>query len=150
MNERELLGARIAELRKEAGLSQAELAERVGTRQNAIARLEKGAFNPGFETLQKIAEVFGYSINFKKNRIMNDSIYKAIAVLAEHLFNSGETMKFSQLADRLSGFFGVTFCDGRAMASRVKGAYFHYEGNEDIQRYIAEAFVNEGGEYAYE
>ena len=81
---------------------------------------------------------------------MNESIYKAIAVLAEHLFNNGETMKFSILANRLSGFFGENFCDGRAIASRVKGAYFYFEGNEKVQNYIAEVFVNEKGEHAYE
>lgn len=67
MNERERIGLRIAEIRKEAGLSQCELAERLGMKQNAISRIEKGKFNIGFDTLQKIAEAFGKKVDFIAN-----------------------------------------------------------------------------------
>lgn len=46
----------LRELRRVAGLSQRELAERIGTTQSAIARLEKGSAEPRFCTLEKIAE----------------------------------------------------------------------------------------------
>jgi predicted transcriptional regulator len=42
--------------RKRAGLSQAELAERMGTSQSAIARLERGQTLPSTKTLLRIAE----------------------------------------------------------------------------------------------
>lgn len=60
------IGQRIAQLRKEARISQAELAEKIGTKQHAITRIEKGTFNIGFDTLQSIAEVFGLKIDFTK------------------------------------------------------------------------------------
>jgi transcriptional regulator with XRE-family HTH domain len=44
----------IREARRRAGLTQAELAQRVGTTQSAIARLERGSGNP---TLQRISEL---------------------------------------------------------------------------------------------
>jgi transcriptional regulator with XRE-family HTH domain len=47
---------RVAERRKELGLSQAELAELVGTTQSAIARLESGGRPPRIDTLRRIAE----------------------------------------------------------------------------------------------
>jgi transcriptional regulator with XRE-family HTH domain len=47
---------RVAERRKELGLSQAELAELVGTTQSAIARLESGGRPPRIDTLLRIAE----------------------------------------------------------------------------------------------
>lgn len=81
---------------------------------------------------------------------MNELVYRAIALLAEHLSEKCETMTFSELTDRLSGFFGENFCEGRGMARRVKAAYAHYDGYEDIQRAIADTFVNESGEHAYE
>ena len=65
-SQRMRIGQRIAQLRKEAGMSQAELAEKIGTKQHAITRIEKGAFNIGFDTLQSIAEVFGLRIDFIK------------------------------------------------------------------------------------
>ena len=42
--------------RKRAGLSQAELAERMGTSQSAIARLESGQTLPSTKTLLRFAE----------------------------------------------------------------------------------------------
>ena len=49
---------KIIELRKKAGISQAELAEKLGTKQNNIARIESGGQNLTTQTLQKIALVF--------------------------------------------------------------------------------------------
>ena len=37
------------------GLSQAELAKRIGTKQSAISRFESGTYNPTLDFLQKIA-----------------------------------------------------------------------------------------------
>lgn len=58
MNERERIGKRIAEIRKETGISQAKLAEMSGLDQGHIARIELGKYNVGIDTLSKIAEVF--------------------------------------------------------------------------------------------
>ncbi len=41
------------------GLTQAELAKRIGTHQSAIARLESGSFNPTISYLQQIASAVG-------------------------------------------------------------------------------------------
>jgi DNA-binding XRE family transcriptional regulator len=45
--------------RSEAGLTQAALAERMGTTQSAIARLEGGRVSPSVETLRKYAAAVG-------------------------------------------------------------------------------------------
>lgn len=49
----------IAKLRLNAGLSQAQLANMIGTQQPAIARLERGQTEPQLSTIQKLAEAFG-------------------------------------------------------------------------------------------
>ena len=46
----------VAERRAALGLSQRELAERTGTTQSAIARLERGGRPPRIDTLLRIAE----------------------------------------------------------------------------------------------
>ena len=46
-------------LRSEAELTQAELAERMGTTQSAIARMEAGGARPTLETLEKLAGAVG-------------------------------------------------------------------------------------------
>jgi transcriptional regulator with XRE-family HTH domain len=52
----------IARLRILRGLTQAELAELVGTKQPSIARLESGAKEPTMGFLQKVAAALGYRL----------------------------------------------------------------------------------------
>jgi len=58
----EVLKARAA-----SGLTQADLAARVGTTQSAIARLESGApkHSPSIMTLQRYARAMGYRVEIK-------------------------------------------------------------------------------------
>jgi transcriptional regulator with XRE-family HTH domain len=49
----------MVEARKRAGLSQRELARRMGTAQSVITRLELGERSPNIKTLRKMAEVTG-------------------------------------------------------------------------------------------
>jgi predicted transcriptional regulator len=48
--------------RTEKGLSQEELARKIGTRQSAISRLESGRYNPTLKALQKIAQALDAKI----------------------------------------------------------------------------------------
>ncbi len=57
----------IIKLRLEKGLSQKDLAERVGTKQSAISRLENGEYNPSIEFLSKVANALGKELNVKFN-----------------------------------------------------------------------------------
>lgn len=45
-----------------AGLTQAELAERMGTTQSVIARLEAGGTRPSMRTLEKLAAAVGHRL----------------------------------------------------------------------------------------
>jgi ribosome-binding protein aMBF1 (putative translation factor) len=49
-------------LRTDAGLTQAELAERMSTTQSAIARMEGGRTRPNLETLEKLAAAVGQEL----------------------------------------------------------------------------------------
>lgn len=49
----------VRELRLAAGLSQRALAHRAGTSQPAVARYERGAATPSWETLQRLAGACG-------------------------------------------------------------------------------------------
>lgn len=59
MIEMELPSALVRELRLAARLSQRALARRAGTSQPAIARYERGAVTPSWETLQRLAAACG-------------------------------------------------------------------------------------------
>jgi len=58
-------GYQVARLRMLRGLTQAQLAEMVGTRQPSIARLENGTSGPSLSFLTKIAEALGAKIEIK-------------------------------------------------------------------------------------
>ena len=67
-SERLRIGQRIAELRKEQGMTQTQLAERCGLQQAHIARIEAGRYSVGLDTLAQIADAMGMKIDF----IIND------------------------------------------------------------------------------
>lgn len=52
---RELLGARIREVRKLRGLTQERLSEKVGVEPKQVSRIESGKSSPSTETLESIA-----------------------------------------------------------------------------------------------
>ena len=56
------VGSFIAELRKEKGLTQAELAERVSVTGGAVSKWERGLCYPDIETVVRLAEVLGLSV----------------------------------------------------------------------------------------
>jgi transcriptional regulator with XRE-family HTH domain len=53
------LASMLIDARTRAHLSQAEVAERMGTSQSTIARLESGAAKPTLSTLERFAEATG-------------------------------------------------------------------------------------------
>jgi transcriptional regulator with XRE-family HTH domain len=57
----------VLKARAESGLTQAEVAERIGTTQSAIARLESAEpkHSPSIVTLQRYAKALGYTVKVK-------------------------------------------------------------------------------------
>lgn len=57
----------ILKARTEAGLTQAELADRIGTTQSAVARLESaiGKHSPSLATLKRYASALGYRLQVR-------------------------------------------------------------------------------------
>jgi len=79
--------ALVYRLRTEAGLTQAELASRMGTTQSAIARMEGGGTRPTLETLEKLAVavggelVVGVGVNLSENRSIAKLVRDGHAVI---------------------------------------------------------------------
>jgi transcriptional regulator with XRE-family HTH domain len=53
------LASQLIEARARAGLTQAEVAEKMGTSQSTIARLESGTATPSLSTLKRFAQATG-------------------------------------------------------------------------------------------
>jgi transcriptional regulator with XRE-family HTH domain len=52
----------VREARLRAGLTQQQLAERSGTTQSAIARIERGTTEPSYERVQRLIEACGFEL----------------------------------------------------------------------------------------
>ena len=59
-----MLGPRIAIVRRAAGISQSKLAEELGISPSAIGMYEQGRREPSVQTLARISEILGVSMDF--------------------------------------------------------------------------------------
>ena len=62
----EKIGREIKQARKKMGLTQANLAKKLGIKQQMISRIESGQENPSLITLKKIADKLGLAITLTK------------------------------------------------------------------------------------
>ena len=58
-----IIAEAVIEKRLEKGMSQLELAEKIGTKQSAISRLESGNYNPSIKLLEKVAKALNLQLN---------------------------------------------------------------------------------------
>lgn len=65
LDSRYLFLSQLIEKRIAAGLTQEELARKVGTKQSAISRLESGNYNPTLSFLSKVANGLGVKLRFE-------------------------------------------------------------------------------------
>ncbi len=62
MTDRNLIGQRITELRRAKGLTQAELADKIGVSHQAVSQWERNETLPDILTIPTLAEIFGESV----------------------------------------------------------------------------------------
>lgn len=87
------LGQTIARLRKEKGMTQLQLAERMGVTDKAVSKWERDLSSPDLGTMPKLAEAFGLTVDelmqgsipagpqkTEKNGELVDTILKALGV----------------------------------------------------------------------
>lgn len=72
------LGNRIQGLRKQLGLTQAQLADKIEVSHTQMARYEIKGVQPPADVLKKLAEVFGVSIDFLVNGDTNEKAQKTL------------------------------------------------------------------------
>lgn len=93
----------VAEARRRAGISQAELAKRSGTSQPAIARYERGRSLPSLITLYRIVRACGLDLRVHLEPYAGDArqalLDDALARSVEDRFRSNDA--FTELAAQL-------------------------------------------------
>lgn len=94
------VGRFITELRKEQGLTQEQLGEKIGVTNKTISRWETGTYLPPADALLAISELFGVSINeILSGKHISEQEYKKIA--EENLIKAIKTSSFS-LKDKIA------------------------------------------------
>lgn len=68
MKDQNTLADRLKELRKEKGMTQKEVAEKINISQSAYAFYETAKKEPKIETLKKIADLFKVSLDYLTGR----------------------------------------------------------------------------------
>lgn len=78
--DKELIGKKIRQIRKERGLSQEELSEKIDISPRHMCTIENGNSFPSIETFVKIAEILDININefFNLKNITNDELRNSI------------------------------------------------------------------------
>lgn len=98
LSQRKKIIAQLTEARLEQGISQAELARRVGTQRSNICRLESGTQNPTLDMILKIASALGKDVSLqldnKKEQVNN--------IYSLRIYDT-ELMRFSMEHHGLSG-----------------------------------------------
>lgn len=89
-NIKEVVGARVRELRKEKGMSQEELAHAANLHPTYIGKLERGERNMSVESLEKTTQALGITL---------EQLFKYI----QPSNNDEESMIMEQIIDRLYG-----------------------------------------------
>ena len=89
----QVLGETIEQMRSEKGWTQADLAEKAGTSQSAIHRIEKGDQNISLEMIRKLSEALGTQI-----LSINDSVSQSFRIRGGHELHGEITINSSKNA----------------------------------------------------
>lgn len=122
--------------RLEAGLTQAELAAKVGTTQSAIARLESGGVTPTVETLRRLADLLG----------LRFEIAPRVGLTAHPVLRRGPTLK--DLRVRREDILRIAAVHG-ARHVRVFGSVARGEADAESDVDLLVDVVAEVGGFAY-
>ena len=96
-----MLKDNIKKARLDAGLTQLEVAEKLGIAQAQYARWENGGRNSKDETVEKLSEIFGVSFDYLKGR--DDGPEEIIEMLKENNITQKQKQDVLKI---LSDYFG--------------------------------------------
>ena len=111
--------SRLKQLRTQRGLSQTELAKKVGVHYNHIGRYERGQSKPAAETLTRLAESLGVSGDFLMEG-RTDEAAKANFEDSELLIQFKEVQKLNETDKHLVKEFINAFLTKKRLESMMK------------------------------
>ena len=97
-----MLGARIAALRRRAGMSQAELARHLKVSASAIGMYEQGRRQPAADTLVALGSVFGVSVDYLLTGRVTESERQTMDKLVSQAMETAQAALNRRSGERLS------------------------------------------------
>lgn len=128
------VGANVTALRLERGWTQEQLAERVGTRQSSVNKLERTGTDPGILTALKYAKAFGVSLDALVRGVDDD--YKAVTAGAEV-----DTLK--QQIVQMSAELGAAQSAYGVLKEAIAETYRLSRGERLTEREVIDTFVRQ-------
>lgn len=105
-----IIGKKIAELRKEKGWTQAELAKKLNVTDKAVSKWEQGAGCPELYTVVDIAKIFEVSTDYLlMDKEMSYANEKKVDNYDEHVMKTGEVITARTHADFLNTLLDKKF-----------------------------------------
>lgn len=92
-----MLKDNIKKARLDAGLTQIEVAEKLGVAQAQYARWENGGRNPKDETVERLAKIFNTSFEILKGR--DDGLEEIVGLLKQHNLSSKQKEEIKYLIE---------------------------------------------------
>ena len=93
-----MLKDNIKKARLKVGLTQSEVAEKLGVAQAQYARWENGGRNPKDETVEKLAKIFDTSFEMLKGR--DDGLEEIVSLLRAHKLTDEEKKDILDLIEK--------------------------------------------------
>ena len=114
-------GNRLYQLRKRAGLSQAQLGEKVGVSNKAVSKWENGQAKPGLDIVHKLADVLSVSVDELLNMPAGEKQISKIVITGGPCAGKTTAMSWIQNAFTKMGY-AVLFVDETATQLITGGA----------------------------
>ena len=114
-----MIGRRIAELRKEKGMTQEELARALNITRSALSLYEIGKREPDTDTIKKIAEFFGVSIDYLLGQTDIRNPHKEFIQKAKEKYGSRGKKQAEELLENIKSLF-----DGGELPEEDKDEFF--------------------------
>lgn len=123
------VGEKIKEERKKAGLTQSELAAKVGVASVTIGQYERGQREPRFLILKKISNVLDVplekllsiddALEIASKRINNaNELMGTLRKMSDSEMHKAGLLKFNSEEDRIAHFYSKLNTDGRLIAAK--------------------------------
>lgn len=100
-----MIGLKIKYLRENLGLTQVDLADRIGASQQQVHRWENSKVTPSADTIAKISEVFGVSADYLLDTEQNRQSLETLSPMEKKLILA---LRNGSLQEALKSFLSIS------------------------------------------